>query len=93
MSCPVLVNYRMTTYMKAAIVELIENRRHMMSGNCRSRSDLIRSLIPFFSLPDVLCDPNDFIWRKGTPFDAMTGLTAPSSDGLLAEVFWGFPQL
>ena len=23
----------------------------------------------------------------------MTGHTAPSSDGLLAEVFWGFPQL
>ena len=25
-----------------------------------------------------------------TPFEAMTGRTAPSSDGLLAEVFWGF---
>ena len=46
-----------------------------------------------FSLPDMLCDPTDFIWRKGTPFEAMTGRTAPSSDGLLAEVFQGFPQL
>ena len=24
---------------------------------------------------------------------AMTGCTAPSSDGLLVEVFWDFPQL
>ena len=45
------------------------------------------------SLPDVLCNPTYLIWRKGTPFEAMTGHTAPSSDGLLAEVFWGFPQL
>ena len=36
--------------------------------------------------PDVLCDPTDLIWRKGTPFEAMNGPTA-SSDGLLAEVF------
>ena len=50
-------------------------------------------MFPFFSLPDVLCDPTDLIWRKGTPFEAMTGHTAPSSDGLLAEVFWGFPEL
>ena len=45
-----------------------------------------------FSLPEVLCDLT-LIWRKGIPFEAMTGHTAPSSDGLLAEVFWGFPQL
>ena len=44
-------------------------------------------------LPDVQCDPTDFIWRKGTSFEAMTGRTAASSDGVLAEVFWGFPQL
>ena len=44
-------------------------------------------------LPDVLYDPTDLIWRKGTLFEAMTGRTAPSSDGLLAEVFWGFPRL
>ena len=43
------------------------------------------SLIPSFSLPNVLCDPTDLIWRKGTPFEAMTGRTPPSSDGLLAE--------
>ena len=53
----------------------------------------ILSLIPSFSLPDVLCDPTDLIWRKGTSFEAMTGHTAPSSHGLLAEVFWSFPQL
>ena len=41
---------------------------------------------PSFSLPDVLCDPTDLIWRKGTLFEVMTGRTAPSSDGLLAEV-------
>ena len=28
--------------------------------------------------------------EKGTPFEATTGRTAPSSDGLLAEVFYGF---
>ena len=31
--------------------------------------------------------------RAMTPSEAMTGRTAPSSDGLLAEVFWGFPRL
>ena len=35
----------------------------------------------------MLCDPTDLIWRKGTPFEAMTGHTAPSSYGLLAKVF------
>ena len=49
-------------------------------------------LFPSFSLPDVLCDPSDLIWRKGIPFEAMTGRTAASSDGILAEVFQGFPQ-
>ena len=53
----------------------------------------VLSLIPSFALPDELCDPTDLIWRKGTPFEAMTGRTAPSSDSLLAEVFWGFPRL
>ena len=46
-----------------------------------------------FSLPDVLCDPTDLIWRKGTPFETMTGHTASLSDGLLTEVFRGFLQL
>ena len=46
-----------------------------------------------FSLPDVLFDPTDLIWRKGTPFEGMTGRTDPSSDGLLDEVFRDFPQL
>ena len=53
----------------------------------------VLSLFPSFALPDVLCDPTDLIWRKGTPFEAMSGRTAPSSDGLLDEVFWGFPRL
>ena len=44
----------------------------------------ILSLCLSFSPPDVLCD---LIWRKGTPFEAMTAHTAPSSDGFLAEVF------
>ena len=48
---------------------------------------------PSFSLPDVLCDPTDSICRIGTPFEPKTGRTAPSSRSLLAEVFWGFPQL
>ena len=47
---------------------------------------------PSFSLPDVLYDFTDLIWRKWTPFEAMTGRTTPS-DGLLAEGFWGFPRL
>ena len=47
----------------------------------------VRSFIPFFSFPHVLCDPTDLIWRKGTPFEAMTGRTAPSLDSLLVEVF------
>ena len=50
-------------------------------------------LLPYFSLADVLCDPTDVNWRKETPFEAMTGHTAPSSDGPLAEVFCSFPQL
>ena len=51
------------------------------------------SLIPSISLPDVQCAPSDLIWRKGTLFEAMTGRSATLSDGLLAEVFWGVPQL
>ena len=43
----------------------------------------------FFFFPEVLCGPNDLIWRKGTPFEVMSGRTAPSSEGLLAEVFVG----
>jgi hypothetical protein len=55
----------------------------------------IKALVgfPSISFPDVLCDPIDLILRKGIPFDAMTGRTAPSLDSLLAEVFRGFPQL
>ena len=50
---------------------------------------IVLSLFPSFSLTDVLCEPTNLIWRKGTPFETMTGRTAPSSDGLLAEVFLG----
>ena len=31
---------------------------------------------PSFSLPDVLSDPIDLIWRLGTPFEVMNGRTA-----------------
>ena len=55
-----------------------------------SASNPTLSLFPSFSLPDVLCDPTDLIWRKGIPFETMTGRTSPSSDGLLAEVYRGF---
>ena len=47
----------------------------------------VLSFFPFFSLPDVLWDFNDPIWRKGAPFVAMTGHTAVSSDILLVEGF------
>jgi hypothetical protein len=53
----------------------------------------IPSLFPSFSLLDVLCDPTDLIWMKGTLFEAMTGHTDWSSEDLLAEVFRAFPQL
>ena len=45
-----------------------------------------------FSIPNVLCDPTDLIWRYGTPFETMNGCTA-FVDGLLADVFRDFPQL
>ena len=48
--------------------------------------------ICYLSSP-FLSDPTDLILRKGTPSEAMTGRTAPSSDGFLADVFCGFPQL
>ena len=51
-----------------------------------NRPDL--SLIPSFTLPDLLCDPTDLIWRQRTPFEAITGRTVPSQP--LAEVFLGF---
>ena len=51
--------------------------------------DLTFPILSFF-LPDVLCDPTDLIWRQETPFEAMTGRTASSSDSFLAEAFWGF---
>ena len=55
-------------------------------------SDSSRTSFPSFSIADVLCDPSDLIWKEGTPFEAMTGRTAPSSNCFLAEVFRGFPQ-
>ena len=38
----------------------------------------------------LLFNPNTSVFSTS---EAMTGRTAPSSDGLLAEVSWGFPQL
>ena len=55
--------------------------------------DPVPSLIPSFFLSDVLCYSTDLIWRKGTPFEAMTRRSVPSSDGRLAEVFMGFRRL
>ena len=63
-----------------------------IGNTTRGVNFLIPSFYPTISLPDVLCDPTDLIWRKGTPLEAMTGRTAPS-DSLLAEVFWGSPRL
>ena len=59
---------------------------------CSFYGDNIQYVFPKIALrktpfPDVLCDPTDLIWRKGTPFEAITGPTAPSPEGLLAEVF------
>ena len=44
---------------------------------------MLCSLIPdlfffpffFLSVPDLLCDPTDVIWRYRTPFEAITGGT------------------
>ena len=58
--------------------------------NKHSKSIPVLSLFPSFSLPGVLCEPTDLILRKGTPFETMTGCTAPSSDSLLAGVFFSY---
>ena len=46
----------------------------------------VLSLFLSVSLPDVLCDLTEVIWKKRTPFEALTVRTARSSNGLLAEV-------
>ena len=44
---------------------------------------------PCFSLPDVLCDSTDLIWREiGETMTCGTTFI----DGLQVEVFWGFPR-
>ena len=48
-----------------------------------------RHLVRPFSLSNVLCNTTDLIWRKGTPFEAMTSRNVPLSD----EVFRAFRQL
>ena len=53
--------------------------------------DPVLFFFPTSFLPDVLCDATDLIWRQGTSFEVMTGRQT-SSDGLLTEVFWSFPQ-
>ena len=50
------------------------------------------SFFPSFFIPDLMCDSTDLIFKKGTPFEAMAGRTV-FIDGLLVEVFRGFPQL
>ena len=49
-------------------------------------------LLPFFSLPAMLCDPIGFIWEVRDLFEAMTDHTA-FINYLLAEVFRDFLQL
>ena len=49
---------------------------HACNGIVYTIPHPVLSLIPSISLPDVLCDPTDLIWRKGTPFEATTGRTA-----------------
>ena len=48
---------------------------------------MTQPVLSLFLPSDVLCDPTDLIWKKETPFEALTALTGPSSNGLLAEVF------
>ena len=70
---------------------LLEKKNMIFKGR-----NIFLEMISFFPstyLPDVLCDPSDLIWRKGIPFESMTDRTAPSSDGLLADVLRGFTQL
>ena len=54
---------------------------------CHMPNRSLYPLIVLISMPTSfpLTDPTDLIWRKGISFEAMTGRTAPSSDGLLAE--------
>ena len=67
----------------------------MPSNYFESDTTLVPLVFSFFlssSIPEVLCDPINLILKEETPFEAMTGLTA-FIDGLLAEVFRGFPHL
>ena len=82
------INYASNNWSKAMM-------RNIILINMFIGDNLSPSHLSFFSisLPDVLCDPTDLIWRKGTQFEAMTGRTVSSSEGLLAEIFRGFPQL
>ena len=61
----------------------------MALKNIAPRIPPVLSLIPSFSLPDVLWDRTDLIWREGTPFEAMIGHTVLIDD-LLTEVFRSF---
>ena len=44
------------------------------------------------SLSDMLCNSIDLIWRKGTPFEGMTGHTAFINRSWL-RFYWSFPKL
>jgi len=62
----------------------------LMNSVCKD--SITTPSLPYFHpspFPDVLCNPSDLIWRN----EAITGRTGPSSDDLLTEVFWSFPQL
>ena len=60
-----------------------------ISHKCGISYIFLTPSLPSFSLPHVLCDPTDLIWREATSFEAMTAF----SDGLLTEVFVSFSQL
>ena len=76
----VLENDRGRKLSKLLVYYFPQNDRYALQLIFLSAPGPVLSLIPSFSLSDVLCDPTDLIWRKRTPFEAMTGRTAPSPD-------------
>ena len=51
----------------AQAITMWDPYRGMPSTRLQNSTFPVLSLIPSFSLPDVLCDPTDIIWRRGTP--------------------------
>ena len=63
-----------------------ENYREKVIEGKKDREDTVFQRAKL-SFPDVLCNPTELVWRKGTTFEAMTGRSVLSSNSLLAEVF------